>query len=149
MVSEDSCATGLPTWLAAPARTRLAPGWEEWVRDALIEGAEIADLLDADYKTTKLEIVEILMRIAGGEAVGDDDLRLVEAATDLSSSALHEALGRSVDDPDEDEDEHASAEQLGDDAQADRRFLSPPSWVPRPSGRSCLRRRCNGLALSS
>lgn len=91
------------------------PGWEEWIRDALIEGADIADLLDADYKTTKLEIVEILVRIVGGEAAGDDDLRLVEAATGLSSSALHEALGRSVDD--QDEDEEASAEQLGDDAQ--------------------------------
>jgi len=107
------------------------PGWEEWVRDALIEGAEIADLLDADYKTTKLEIVEILMRIAGGEAVGDDDYDWWK----LQRISVRRRFTRHWGDQWTTQTRtRTSTHPLSSSAMTlsgDRRFLSPPSWVPR------------------
>jgi hypothetical protein len=92
----------------------VPPGWESWVRSALIDGAELSDLIDDAYRTSRLEIVELLERVKDGEAISSEESRLLEGATGLNSAALAEALGTLDEIADEDDEGEETTEETPD-----------------------------------
>jgi UvrD/REP helicase N-terminal domain len=75
------------------------PNWEDLVRQALLVGTELADLLSEDFRNLHLSIVNLLRQLIDDQEIADPDRGRLEAATGLPFPVLRKQLGLDPEDP--------------------------------------------------
>jgi hypothetical protein len=105
-------------------------GWEQWVRTALIEDAEIAELISDTYRTPQLELASLISRLVESEELEQASVIALEGVTGMAIAEVVKELGVGLGEEagEEKQENGTGGEQM---ATQHHRFWSHRYWALR------------------
>jgi hypothetical protein len=79
----------------------LLRGWEDMVRQALLDDIELSELIPEEFRQLHLEVVSLLRHVLADEPLTDDQQRRLDDATGLPMIAIRAHLGLDEEPPED------------------------------------------------